>query len=313
MVQGPNRDDAGLPLLEPVRRSLQSAFSGQSTGVPPWLARLADGTDVGPFPPGSAAWAVHGGMPPIVAGIRALLVQALHPGALAGVHDHSRYREDPLGRLAGTIQWIFTVTYGDTKQGVDASNMVLKLHERVVGSYANPRGETVPYAANDPDLARWVHLAFTDSFLRAQQIWGDGIPGGADAYVAEWAYAGELMGVAHPPRTESALSEQLRSYLDSGALSGGERVNEVVAFLKRPPFPAAFRPAYAALFGGAVASIPPEYRSLLGLRSPRWPARQATGVVLAAIARILGPRTTAERYALERIDRLGPVMRSSAA
>ena len=189
------RGEGGGGVTEPLRAMIQFAFSGQPTGIPDWLGKLADGDEVGPFPPESAAWAVHGGMPPIVAGIRALLVQALHPGALAGVHDFSRYREDPLGRLAGTIRWIFQVTYGDTATGVSASQWVRRLHERVRGSYVDAAGVEHPYAANDPELSRWVHIAFTDAFLRCQQQWGAPIPGGADQYVAEWAYAGELMGV----------------------------------------------------------------------------------------------------------------------
>ena len=86
---------------------LKQTFTGTRDAVPEWVPRLAEGNDPGYHRPGSAVWAVHGDMPTIVAGIRALLMQALHPGALAGVHDHSRFREDPLGRLAGTIRWIF--------------------------------------------------------------------------------------------------------------------------------------------------------------------------------------------------------------
>ncbi|BDZ49915.1 hypothetical protein GCM10025867_21560 [Frondihabitans sucicola] len=82
-------------ITEPIRSRLQFTFNGQRTGTPAWVSDLATGEDPGFFGPGSAVWAVHGGMSTIPAGVRALLVQALHPGALAGVHDHSRYREDP--------------------------------------------------------------------------------------------------------------------------------------------------------------------------------------------------------------------------
>jgi uncharacterized protein (DUF2236 family) len=97
-------------LTEPLRARLQYTFNGQYTGTPEWVTDLSKGDDEGFFAPGSAVWAVHGSNTAILAGVRALLVQALHPGALAGVHDHSRFREDPLGRLAGTIRWIYTVT-----------------------------------------------------------------------------------------------------------------------------------------------------------------------------------------------------------
>ena len=79
----------------------------------PWIPQILAGTDDGYFGPGSAAWAVNGSLPTFIAGIRALLIQALHPGAMAGVHDHSRYRQDTLGRLNGTIRWVATTTFGD--------------------------------------------------------------------------------------------------------------------------------------------------------------------------------------------------------
>src|SRR3954463_5434228 len=94
-------------LVEPLRARIQHTLSGQPAGDPPWVTALEFGADAGHFGPGSAAWAVHGDIPTLVAGIRALLTQALHPGAMAGVHDHSRYREDPLGRLAGAVRPVF--------------------------------------------------------------------------------------------------------------------------------------------------------------------------------------------------------------
>jgi hypothetical protein len=87
---------------------LKRVFTGSADALPEWVPRLADGNDAGYHLPGSAVWAVHGSMSPIVAGIRALLMQSLHPAALAGIHEHSDFRADPLRRLARTIQWIFT-------------------------------------------------------------------------------------------------------------------------------------------------------------------------------------------------------------
>ncbi len=83
-----------------IRSHLLETFSGDTAGTPYWVKNIEAGDDVGFFGPSSASWAVHGGMPTMVAGIRALLMQTLHPGAMAGVHDWSRYKEDPLGRLA---------------------------------------------------------------------------------------------------------------------------------------------------------------------------------------------------------------------
>ena len=170
-------------LLRDWQGELKRAFTGSSDALPDWVPRLAEGDDAGYHLPGSAVWAVHGSMPTIVAGIRTLLMQALHPAALAGVHEHSTYYEDPLGRLARTIRWIFTVTYGSTAAAQEASARLHRLHEPVQGSYSDGHGMQRRYSANDPELARWVHIAFLDAFLAAHKIWGGPIPGGPDAYV----------------------------------------------------------------------------------------------------------------------------------
>ena len=87
-------------------------FSGDPDGEPSWVTVMSEGNDTGYFGPGSAVWHVNGGIPVIVAGVRALLMQTLHPGAMAGVHYHSRYASDPLGRLSGTVRWVVTTTFG---------------------------------------------------------------------------------------------------------------------------------------------------------------------------------------------------------
>ncbi|KJC63351.1 oxygenase MpaB family protein [Agreia bicolorata] len=293
-----------------LRDRIRLTLSGSSNEPPEWSVRLDEGDDGGFFAPGSATWGVHGGMSTIVAGIRALLIQALHPGAMAGVHDHSRYKEDPLGRLAGTIRWIFTVSYGDTRTAIGTSNWVLKMHERVVGSYVDARGVSRPYAANDPELLRWVHLAFTDSFLATAKLYGKPIPGGPDAYVREWAKAGELMGVRNPPRSEAELSAQLRQYLDAGELVYNDRVAEAVSFIRRPPLGRSLMPGYALLFAGAVASIPEPYRGMLRLRVPslgpiRMPVAAVTRLTLRVIAGTLEKDPPSELAARRRLARLG--------
>ena len=294
-------------ILSSWRRQLIGTFSNNAVEIPQWELDLAKGDDVGHFGPESAVWAVHGSMTPVIAGIRALLLQALHPGAMAGVHDFSDYKADPLGRLAGTIRWIFTVTYGDTTAARAGSDWVLRLHERVSGEYEDAAGVRRPYAANDPELARWVHLAFTDAFLSSHQRYGGPIPGGPDAYVAEWAVAGELMRIANPPRSEAELRAQLAAY--DGELRDSAYVREAVHFLRRPPLPRSQLPGYRVLFAGAVASLEPRHRELLGLREPRLgpfrvPMRLPVRAVLGVIRLGLGPMGPSERSARERIARL---------
>lgn len=287
-----------------LRGRVLEVLSGQPTGIPPYVEELSRGTDAGYFPDGSAVWEVHRDIATLVAGPRALLMQALHPGAMAGVHDWSRYREDPLGRLNGTIRWITTVSYGSTEQAEGASRWVQHLHERVRGTYAAADGAPVAYSAGDADLVSWVHLAFTDSFLRAFERWADRpVPGGSDAYVRDWAIAGDLMGVPDPPRSVAELDARLAAVWDSGVLRADERVRDAVRFIRRPPLPAALRPSYPALFAGAVATLPDRARCTLGLRRPGPIAEASTRAVLASTKRLLG-EAAAPQQARRRIAAL---------
>ena len=286
------------------RSHLLVTLSGNDDGQPAWVGIMAEGNDAGFFGPGSASWAVHGGMATMVAGIRALLMQTLHPGAMAGVHDWSRYREDPLGRLSGTIQWLVTVTFAATEQATRESARVGRFHERVVGSYVDAHGVERPYTAGDPELLSWVHVVFTDAFLASHRLWGGPIPGGADRYVREWATAGELVGVQDPPRSDAELAAQLRAFSDAGELTGGARVAEAVRFIRNPPLRRGMMPFYRIMFAGAVASIPVEYRRMLGLRRSPLPVIWATGAVLRLVRLLLGGSSTSEDAARARINRL---------
>ncbi|WP_072313467.1 oxygenase MpaB family protein [Agrococcus sp. Marseille-P2731] len=310
-----------------LRARLLTALSGDPEGTPRWIRELAEGDDAGHFAEDGAAWTVHGSMATLVAGIRALLLQALHPGAMAGVHDWSSYREDPLGRLAGTVRWVVCVTYGSTEQAARETARVGRLHARVAGSYRDGAGAERSYRADDGGLAAWVHLAFTDAFLTCQQTWGPptrgrgpcrragsrrmrdaSIPGGADAYVAEWAVAGRLMRVDDPPATADELRGRLAGYLKRGELRGDERVHDVVAFLRRPPVgvEGAAGLGYRLLFEGAVATIPAPYRRLLGVRRSPLPVVTATRAVLWIAGRALasGDGRRAQDWARLRLRRL---------
>jgi uncharacterized protein (DUF2236 family) len=291
-------------LLSPLRRRLLAALTGGPDGNVAWIAEIAQGDDEGYFGPESAAWEVHAAMPTLVAGIRALLMQTLHPGAMAGVHDWSRYKSDPLGRLTGTIRWIVATTFGSTEMARRESARVSRFHDRVNGAYAATDGE-VAYSAHDPELLRWVHLAFTEAFLGCHETWGGGIPGGPDAYVREWATAGELVGARGLPATRAELRAQLDDFRTRGILRRDERVDEAVRFIRTPPI-AGSGPAYRILFAGAVASIPVEYRRLLGLRRAWWPAITLTRIVLAIAGRALagGESPSARQLAAARVARL---------
>lgn len=295
------------------RDEIKKTFSGRADAPPDWTLQLAEGDDPGYHLPGSAVWAVHGSMTPIVGGIRTLLMQSLHPGPLAGVHEHSNFREDPLRRLANTIRWIFTVTYGSTAAAQEATRRVRHLHEPVQGSYRDNDGGVRTYSANDPGLAGWIHIAFTDGFLAAHKIWGGPIPGGADAYIREWAQAGQLMGVEEPPLTEAEMRSQLDGWYRSGELRADDRVRETVEFIRNAPLHPLLRPGYRILFAAAVYSLEPRYRRMLGLSVPRLgpfplPVRLATKVLLGVVhlalgglRRGMGPSEAAARKRLRRL------------
>lgn len=289
--------------VDHVRQRVAAGFramvSGDPSGAPDWVRQLAHGTDAGYFGPESAAWAVHGSLPTLVGGIRALLMQALHPGALAGVRQHSRYEQDALGRLAGTTQWLTVVTFGDTAAADRECARVRGMHRRVVGTYPTEQGPR-PYAASDPDLLRWVHVAFTDSFLATHRVWGGPIPGGEDAYVREWAKAGELVGVTDPPRSVAELRQQVDDF--GPDLRGGEAALRTVDFVRHVPVPLAGKPAYAVLFAGAVSTLPPEHRRLLGLPTlPLTVTRPAVGAILGGLSLALGPASPSQRAARDRV------------
>ena len=292
--------------VEALRRQVADGFrrivSGDPTGAPDWVKQIAQGSDVGYFGPGSAPWAVHGALPTLVGGVRALLMQALHPGALAGVMQHSRYETDALGRLAGTTKWLTVVTFGDTAAADRECARVKGVHRKVIGTYMGSNGET-PYAAADPDLLRWVHIAFTDSFLATHQVWGGPIPGGPDAYVREWAKSGELVGVVDPPRSVAELRDQLAAY--DQVLAGGPAAASTVNFIRNAPLGAGAKVPYAGLFAGAVSTMPAGHRALLGLPTvPLALTKPLVGALLGSLSLALGSTSPSQRAALDRVDTL---------
>ncbi len=292
--------------VDALRRQVADGFrrivSGDPTGAPDWVKQIAQGSDVGYFGPGSAPWAVHGALPTLVGGVRALLMQALHPGALAGVMQHSRYETDALGRLAGTTKWLTVVTFGDTAAADRECARVKGVHRKVIGTYMGSNGET-PYAAADPDLLRWVHIAFTDSFLATHQVWGGPIPGGPDAYVREWAKSGELVGVVDPPRSVAELRDQLAAY--DQVLAGGPAAASTVNFIRNAPLGTGAKVPYAGLFAGAVSTMPAGHRALLGLPTvPLALTKPLVGALLGSLSLALGSTSPSQRAALDRVDTL---------
>jgi uncharacterized protein (DUF2236 family) len=217
--------------------------------------------DPGLFGPGSASWQVIGDPAAFAGGIRALLVQAAHPEVAAGVADHSRYREDPMGRLSRTSNYVTATTYGAMPEVEEAVAVVERMHRRVRG--VSHRGES--YAADVPDFAAWVHNALTESFLTAYRRFGPRpfTEDDADRFVAEQAQVGVLLNATPVPDTATALSAWMVEHPGIGDSPG---LREAVSFLADPPLRGTVRLGYRILQLGAVATIPRSLRRLLGVR-----------------------------------------------
>jgi uncharacterized protein (DUF2236 family) len=197
-----------------------------------------------------------------VGGIRSLIVQALHPLAMAAVAQHSDYRSAPLGRLQRTSAFVATTTYGSTAQAEAAVAAVRRLHEHVRGVAPDGR----PYYANDPELLAWVHHVEVESFLLAHRRVGPGLSDAeGDRYVAEMAQLGDLMGARPLFRELRPLQEWLFDHPEVRATPEARRA---VRFLIGLPVPLAARPAYAVLLGAAISLVPWRWRLPLGLWLP---------------------------------------------
>lgn len=292
-------------LQEALSKRFRRLLSGDPDGIPPWLEVIAAGDEPGLYLPSDAPWVVHADFGTLVGGIRALLMQALHPGSLTGVANHSRYEQDALGRLAGTIRWLTVTTFGSHTAVANESGRVNRMHTRVTGEYQTAGGEQRPYRAADPDLLLWVHIAFMDSFLRCHQMyaWRE-IPGGADSYIALWSKSVEPLGLSSAPMNELELLAEIER--QKPLLIATEKTLDVVKFIRYPPLPAMAKPTYRLLFEAAVLSLPIEFRTMLGLRAkPRWLIQPLTRGVLRFIRLAIGPESPIEDGAIDRLKRIG--------
>jgi uncharacterized protein (DUF2236 family) len=216
---------------------------------------------------------VNGDSSMFIGGLRALLLQSLHPLAMAAVAEHSDYRGDPWGRLQRTSYFLAITTFGRAGDAQAAIGRVRAIHERVTGTAPDGR----PYSASDPHLLTWVHIAEVDSFLRAHSRFGARPldQQGRDGYVADMARIGAALGVPEPPRTEAELAARINGYRDE--LAATAQAREAARFLLiSPPLPLVARPAYGVLAAAAVSLLPGWARR--PLRLPRLPVTEAAVV-----------------------------------
>lgn len=304
----------GLPSLKALPTAAQAAFrarvSGDPTGAPEWVRDIATvGGDDGWFEPDGVVWHVHGDLATLVGGIAALTGQGAHPLALAGVQRHSAYRRDPWSRLAGTARWLVVSTYGSAELAEREAARVRGMHGSVRGRDDLGRA----YAASDPALLRWVHLAFTDAFLAAHEAVGtDLVPRFGrrwpDAYVGRWRRSAEALGATDLPATRAELAEAVEA-----AAPDLEPVpDDLRAFLSGPPgMSAPERVFYAGLSAAAGLVVSPVLAPLAGVpgRDVRGRAEigqlAVTRAQLTALRALLGSHSPSEEAARYRL-RLGP-------
>ncbi|HLP22842.1 MAG TPA: oxygenase MpaB family protein [Microbacteriaceae bacterium] len=306
------------PMQERLAVRFRRFLSGAPDGTPPWLSVVAEGDEPGLYLPSDAPWVIHGDFGTLVGGIRALLMQALHPGALAGVAQHSRYESDPLGRLSGTIRWLTVTTFGSHTAVANEARRVNRMHERVTGQFETGAGTSRDYRAADPDLLLWVHVAFMESFLRAHENYSSvpipagTAPTGADNYVRQWGASVAPLGLDGVPTSVAELTAVLDGFRDRGELVVSQRTRDVVAFIRKPPLPRAARGIYALLFQAAVASLRPDFREMLGLRTaPRWLVQPSTRTLLRVMRWAIGPESPIEDAAIARLERIGALEASA--
>jgi uncharacterized protein (DUF2236 family) len=249
--------------------------------------------DHGLFGPGSVTWRVHSSPVMIVGGLRALLIQALHPLAMAGVTQYSDFRSDPLRRLRGTSAYVHAVTFGDTATAHEAAARVRRLHGRVRGV---DRVTGRPFSAMDPETLLWVHCVEVHSFLAGYRAYGGRI-GEAEQnrYLAEQVAAAELMEIptAMVPDSLAAYRDYFAGVL--GTLCSSEDALATIAFVRRPTLPgsgmAPLAPAFRTLGYAATALVPRSLRPIAGL-----PARDPLALPAAAAVMLASRAMVASRH-----------------
>ena len=222
--------------------------------------------ELGLFAPSSITWKIHSDPAMLIGGIRALFQQALHPQAMAGVAEHSNFREDAWGRLQRTGDYVSTLTFGTPAQANQLSARVRKIHSQL--------------GLDDPKLLLWVHMAMVDSFLDVAVRSGLTLSDAErDQYVAEMMVFAQAVGIAESNVPKNVV-EMKNYFIDiSPELSASDDAKRAALFLTIPPLPTAVRfatpaaPAWAAVAALAGASLPNWARALYG-----WPTLPGQGI-----------------------------------
>jgi uncharacterized protein (DUF2236 family) len=217
--------------------------------------------DAGLFGPDSVAWQVHADFTAMmVGGLSSLIVQSLHPRALAAVWDHSDFRHNLKERLGRTAYFVAATTYGSEAMALNAIRRVNTIHANIRGT--DLQGQ--PYVANEPELIRWVHLVEVTSFLAAYQHLAKRplSPQACDQYIAEMTRVGHLLGAIDLPQTYAATQDNLLGFTDK--LSFDKRAQEILQIIQAYPVDVLDKPWMALVLKCAFDVMPPWVLQIMG-------------------------------------------------
>ena len=217
--------------------------------------------DAGLFGPDSVAWLVHANFTAMmVGGLSSLIVQSLHPRALAAVWDHSDFRSKLKERLGRTAYFVAATTYGSEAMALNAIRRVNTIHANIRGT--DLQGQ--PYVANEPELIRWVHLVEVTSFLAAYQHLAKQplSPQACDQYIAEMARVGHLLGAVDLPLTYADTQAELESF--ANVLSFDVRAQEILQIIQAYPVDVMDKPWMALVLKSAFDVMPSWVLALMG-------------------------------------------------
>jgi len=233
-----------------IRKTIREMVGG--SGGPP-LAFLEPKGDPGLFGPESVAWKVHADfVSMMIGGISSLVLQAMHPRALAGVWDHSSFREDLTGRLGRTAFFIAATTYGSKEMAMRSIHKVNAIHQHITGLDEFGR----PYSATEPELLAWVHITETYSFLNGYQKYCQPKLNLAqqDQYFKEMKMLGEMMGAQNLPSTLSETRSAIEAYLP--VLHYGARAQSIVKLLDDFPTSTLSKPLLKLISKAGFYNLP---------------------------------------------------------
>jgi len=285
---------------ERIASAFRKAVSGDSKGLPAWANEMAIGNDAGFYGPESDVWKVHGSLATLVGGVRALLMQAAYPAALAGVSQHSAYDTDPLGRLERTTRWLTITSFGSTEAIAIEARRVNALHGKVEGEYTDGLKHVQRYQASQSRHLLWVHCAFTESFLIAYRELGRDEDRSVKNYVKEWAKSAEPLGLQGAPASDEELGNVLDEFLNN-EIGEIEATRRIVHFIIHPPFSKAALPFYRVLCNAAISTMDPRVLKALGLKRKSRIWLKIIAPMLRILQLLLGKESPSQTIARKRI------------